>query len=57
MVFLYSTFLRQLLTVLTVMLSGLNIGRFVIRDKHVRVLTKQVGSDRTAKGRATFKGL
>src|SRR5271155_1588894 len=57
MVFLCSTFLRQLLTVLTVMLSGPDMGRFIIRHKHVRVSTKQVGSDRTVGWRATFEGL
>jgi hypothetical protein len=57
MVFLCGTSLRQLLTVLTVMLSGPDMGRFVIRDKHVRASTKQVGSDRTVEERATFEGL
>jgi len=57
MVFLCGTSLRQLLTVLTVMLSGLDMYRFVIRDKHVRISTKQVGSDRTVEERVTFEGL
>jgi hypothetical protein len=57
MVFFCGTFLRQLLTVLTVMLSVPSLGRFVIKDKHVRVSTKQVGSDCAVEGRATFEGL
>jgi hypothetical protein len=37
MAFLYDTFLRQLLAILPVMLSVSDMGRLVIRDKHVRV--------------------
>jgi hypothetical protein len=57
MVFFCGTFLRQLLAVLTVMLSVPGLGRFVIQDEHVCVSTKQVGSDCTVEGRATFEGL
>jgi hypothetical protein len=57
MVFLYGTFLRYLLTVLTVMLSGLDMGRFIIRHKHVRISTKQAKSYRAVRQRATFEGL
>jgi hypothetical protein len=35
--FFGSTFVRQLLAVLTVMFSVPDWGRFVIQDKHVRV--------------------
>jgi hypothetical protein len=49
--FLYDTFLRQLLTVPAIMLSRLDKGRFVVRDKHIGVQTEQVGSNRTVEGR------
>jgi hypothetical protein len=39
------------------MLSRLDNGRFVTRDKHIDVPTEQVGSDRTVEGRAAFEGL
>jgi hypothetical protein len=55
--FLCDTFPRQLLTVLAVMLSRPDSGRFVIRDKHIDVPTEQVGSNRTVEGRAAFGGL
>jgi hypothetical protein len=40
MAYLSNTFLRQLLTVLAVMLSRPGMGKLVIRDKHVYVLIK-----------------
>jgi hypothetical protein len=55
--FLCDTFPRQLLTVLAVMLSRPDGGRFVVRDKHIDVPTEQVGSNRTVEGRAAFEGL
>jgi hypothetical protein len=45
------------MTVLAVMLSRLDRGRFVVRDKHISVLTEQAGSNRTVEGRAAFEGL
>ena len=32
-------------------------GRFVVQDKHIDVLTEQVGSNRTVEGRAAFEEL
>ena len=55
MEFLCDTFLRRLLTVLAVMLSRLDRGRFVVRDKHISVQTKQVGSNHTAEGRGRLR--
>jgi hypothetical protein len=54
--FLCDTFPRQLLTVLAVMLSRPESGRFVVRDKHIDVQTEQVRSNRTGEGRAAFEG-
>jgi hypothetical protein len=57
--FLYDTF-RQLLTVLAVMLSRLDRGRFVVWDghigKHIGVQTEQVGSNRTVEVRRRLRG-
>jgi hypothetical protein len=55
--FLCDTFPRQLLTVLTVMLSRPDSGRFIVWEKHIDVPTEQVGSNHTAEGRAAFEGL
>ena len=55
--FLCDAFLRQLLTVLAVMLSRPDGGRFAVQDKHIDVLTEQVGSNRTVERRAAFEGL
>jgi hypothetical protein len=46
-----------MLTVLAVMLSRPDRGRFVVRDKHVGVPTEQVESSRTVEGRAALEGL
>jgi hypothetical protein len=54
--FLCDTFLRQLLTVLAVMLSRLDRGRFVVRDKHIGVQTEQIGSNHTVEGRRRLRG-
>jgi hypothetical protein len=54
--FLYDTVLRQLLTVLAVMLSRLGRARFAVRDKHIGVQTEQVGSKRTVEGRRRLRG-
>ena len=55
--FLCDTIPRQLLTVLAVMLSRPDSGRFVVRGRHIDVPTEQVGSNRTVEGRAAFEGL
>ena len=55
--FLCNTFPRQLLTVLAVMVSRPESGKFVVRDKHIDVPTEQVGSNHTVEGRAAFEGL
>ena len=45
-----------LLTVLAVMLSRLERGRFVVRDKHIGVQTEQVGNNCTVEGRRRLRG-
>jgi hypothetical protein len=55
--YFFDTFPHQLLTVLAVMLSRPDSGRFVVRDKHMDVPTVQVGSNRTLERRAAFEGL
>jgi hypothetical protein len=57
MSFLCNMFLYQLLAVLTVIFSRLDMSRLVIWDNCVRFLTKQVGDNRTVEGRITFDGL
>jgi hypothetical protein len=42
--FFMTPFLRQLLTVLAVMLSRPDGGRFIVRDKHIDASIEQVGS-------------
>jgi hypothetical protein len=54
--FLCDIFPRQL-TVLAVMLSRPDSGRFIVRDKHIDVPTEQVGSNRIVKRKVAFKGL
>jgi hypothetical protein len=55
--FLYDIFLRQLLTVLAVIPSRPDGGRFVVQDKYIDAPTEQVGSNRIVGGRAAFEGL
>jgi hypothetical protein len=54
--FLCDTFPCQLLTVLAVILSRPDSGRFIVREKHIDVPTEQVGSNHTVEGRAAFEG-
>jgi hypothetical protein len=54
--FLYDIFLRQLLTVLAVILSRPDGGRFVVRDKYIDAPTEQVGSNRIVGGEWRLRG-
>ena len=54
--FLYDTF-RQLLTVLAVMLSRPDRGRFVVRDKHIGVPDRTSWEQPHSGGEAAFERL